>query len=571
MSKMTLNKKSIFIYSALIFFSVMMIYRGTSGNDYINFDDPGYVVKNIKIHQGLTMDNIKWAFTTTHMSNWHPLTWISYMLDFNLFGLNAGKQHLVNVFFHALNSVLFFAFLVLLDSSKKENVKIHAMIALIFALHPLRVESVAWISERKDVLSAFFFFLTLISYTFYVRLGTSRRYIATLACFVLGLLSKPMLVTVPFVLLLLDYWPLKRTGESPVRFSGNLKKEVLFLLKEKIPFFILVFISVFITVYAQRQEGAFIMDTSVFPIFYRVQTIFFAYVQYILLFFMPFKLSVFYLHPGIHLAFFKSFFSFVFIAGVTALCFFQFSRRPWFFTGWLIFLGTLVPVIGLVQVGNQYMADRYTYIPHTGLLLLIWGGLLRLKDCRKNEILIHVIGMFFLVLLSFLTVKQIKYWKNSVTLFSHALEVTPANPVVLNNLGTAFSDSGNPGKAIDYFNEAVKLTPDNYTSFYNLGFNFYKLEKYPEAVYYLKKATEIRKDLPQAYYICGLSYFKLKNYPEAKNCFIENIRYQPESGILYYYMVLCCIGLKQKNETVMYYEKLKSLDPALALKLKVKS
>ena len=400
----------------LLIIATLSVYWQIQQHEFINFDDNEYITENKYVQQGITLKATIWAFTAYHSNNWHPLTWLSHMLDVELFGLNPRGHHLVNLFFHITNTLLLYFVLRFMTGSIWKS----GFVAALFALHPLHVESVAWASERKDVLSTFFWMLTLLGYFWYVQRPLLRRYVLVILFFVLGLLSKPMVVTLPFVLLLLDYWPLNRL----VFESG--KTIPWRIIWEKIPFFFFITISSFFT-YSAQTKGGVVKALEVFPLGVRVSNALIAYVNYILKMVFPFKLAVLYPHPGIH-PWWK-----VVGAGLLLLIIMFFAVRsmkdkPYFIIGWLWFLGTLIPVIGLVQVGMQSMADRYTYIPYIGLFIIIaWGVPDFMKRFRDRRHWLSITA--FLILLTFMgiTWKQVGYWVNSERLYKHSINITSNN------------------------------------------------------------------------------------------------------------------------------------------------
>ena len=347
----------------------LAVYWQAQGYAFINYDDNDYITQNPAVFRGLSWGALKWAFTESLASNWHPLTWISHMADCQFFGVTAGAHHMVNVVWHIANAILLFLVLRLMTSRLWTS----AFVAGLFALHPLHVESVAWIAERKDVLSTFFWFLTTWAYTGYARRGGAHRYMITLSLFAIGLMAKPMLVTLPFVLLLLDYWPL-------ARFADSAKMRVLIV--EKIPFLALTAASCVVTFAAQFKEAvAPVDDLSVVQ---RLLNALVSYFDYVRMMFWPSRLAI--LYPlSVEAQWWKVVVAALFVCGVSVLAFRLRRSHPYLITGWLWYLGTLVPVIGLVQVGNQSLADRYTYVPLTGLFIIVAWGVSDLIDRKKNH------------------------------------------------------------------------------------------------------------------------------------------------------------------------------------------
>jgi len=423
----------------------LLVYLPVCFHDFIFFDDTGYVLDNHAVQAGLTWPGFKWAFAGWHASNWHPLTWLSHMLDCQLVGLNPGAQHFINALFHAANTILLFHLWRRLTGKLWPS----AIIAALFAWHPLHVESVAWIAERKDVLSTLFGLLAVLAYVNYVK-GSRWGYWWSLVLFALGLMAKPMLVTLPFVFLLLDYWPLERLRGAKIDFKIAAK-----LGWEKAPFFLLSVASCVVTFLAQRGEAVMALQDRSLGL--RVENACIAYLDYIQKALWPVKLGIIYplpaQYPGLHIAL-----AIILLAAVTMLAIWCWRRSPWLLMGWLWFLGTLVPVIGLVQVGNQSMADRYFYWPSIGLFAaIVFEG----ADWVARNISLlapaRIITGLALAGCVAATELQLSYWKDTKTLFAHTLSVTGENPEALMMLGVAYQREGSANEALHYFQAALKL------------------------------------------------------------------------------------------------------------------
>jgi protein O-mannosyl-transferase len=418
-------KKHLFIISLLLALATFIAFWQVTYADFINYDDWNYVAENSHIQNGLTLEGIEWAYTTGYASNWHPLTWISHMVDVQLFGLQPGWHHLTNLLFHLVNTVLLFLVLHQMTKALWRSVFVVAL----FALHPLHVESVAWVAERKDVLSTFFWMLTMGMYVSYVGRPRLARYVGLLCCFALGLMAKPMLVTLPFVLLLLDYWPLQRLGQkntaphvkAPVQVPISQWSLIPPLLTEKIPFFALATLSSIVTYLVQRHGGAMEAFEALSPSA-RIANAFVSYITYMVKMLWPVNLAVLYPHPtGWPL--WQVLGSVVILIAITVVAIRGIKKRPYVAVGWLWYVGTLVPVIGIVQVGMQAMADRCTYVPLIGLFIIVaWGvpDLLKKWSFRK-EALIALPGLCLLFLF-LLTWRQVGYWQNSIALYDHTLK-----------------------------------------------------------------------------------------------------------------------------------------------------
>jgi len=438
----------------------LILYQFSVRNQFVNYDDPAYVTANPYVLQGLSWSNVVWAFTATAEANWHPLTWISHMADVQFFGLNQVGHHLTNVLIHLCNVLLLFLWLRSATGSTFRS----AVVAALFSVHPLNVESVAWIAERKSLLSTFFLLLALVAWDRYVREEKGWRYLLVVLLFACGLMSKPMVITFPFMLLLLDYWPYQRLASSGPAHASRLTTLVI----EKIPFFALSAASAVITIYAQRSGGA-LGSSKLLPVGWRVNNTMYSYFVYIVKEFWPSGLAVFYPHPENHLALWKVAAALVFILAITWLVW-RYRNRKYLTTGWLWYLGTMLPVIGIVQVGRQAMADRYAYIPFVGLFVMTVWVLAELGSGLKLSRSIVLCGaLAALIAYASVSFRQIGYWRNSYALFTHTLEVTSRNSVAETNLGEVLVKMGHPELAISHFSAAIQITPDFSTPHYDLG------------------------------------------------------------------------------------------------------
>ena len=472
--------KTILVMLALTI-ATLAVYWQVQFHDFINFDDPLYV-DNPMVRLGLTWDGIRWAFQSTAAANWHPLTWLSHMLDFQLFGKRPAGHHLTNLFFHLANTLLLFLILKEMTSSCWRS----ALVAAMFALHPLHVESVAWVAERKDVLSSFFFFLTLAVYVQYVKKQTKIVYIAAILFFILGLLAKPMLVTLPFVLLLLDFWPLNRIAIKRHHFWSSLRP----LLIEKIPFFICSLLSSVITYYVQKQGGA-VHPLESMPISVRLCNAFISYVEYLDKTFWPRDLSVFYPYTDvIYLS--KAVGAALIIFFISMFAVWSIKRLPYLFLGWFWYLGTLIPVIGLVQVGIQALADRYTYLPLIGIFIIFsWGVAEITETMRYRKIVLSAFALMLLTHWSLTAWRQVSYWKNSITLLEHSISVTNNNSVALNNLGLALIKVHREDDAMRHFQTLISFDPHHSGAMNNIALLLEKRGQPKEAREYLLRAIQI--------------------------------------------------------------------------------
>ncbi|MGA1825344.1 MAG: tetratricopeptide repeat protein [bacterium] len=476
---------------------------------FINLDDNVYVTENKNVTTGLTLNNLLWSFRTAHAANWHPLTWLSHMLDCQLYGMDAGSHHSTSVLIHIFNSLLLF----LIFWKMTGDVWQCGFVATIFALHPLHVESVAWIAERKDVLSAFFWMLTLWSYVRYSEQPDSKKYIITLCLFILGLMAKPMLVTLPFVLLLLDYWPLKRFHS-------------FHSFVEKIPFFIVSGISSIITFFAQQGGGA-VRSLAIYPLSVRIGNALVSYVQYLWKMIFPYHLTVLYPHPGMPPGW-KIAGAFLLLVFIFLLAIMTVKKHPYLMIGWLWYIGTLVPVIGLVQVGSQAMADRYTYLPLIGISIIIaWGVPSLIPTWRYKRVVFAAIAAVLFSAFMAVTHLQVGYWKNSITLFKHAIESTTENYQAHHNLGVAFADQKNFDEAIKHYSEALRIHPDFAIAHNNLGNALREQGRDREAIEHYYEALSIDPNHALSHYNLGRALKEQGNISEAIEHYLDALRIQP--------------------------------------------
>jgi len=470
--------------------AVMAVYAPVVTYDFIGLDDPLYVTQNDPVLEGLTPSGILWAFTTGSNSNWHPLTWLSHMLDADLFGKWAGGHHATSVLLHAVATVLLFLLLRRMTGAEGRS----AFVAALFAVHPLHVESVAWISERKDVLSGCFWFLTTLAWVRWVEAPSPRRYAEALGCYTLGLMAKPMLVTLPFTLLLLDAWPLGRlAGFAPRRAA------IAARLREKAPFFALAAASSVVTFLVQRSGGA-VTSLEVLPYGDRFGNAVVAYAVYLRKLVWPSDLAIFYPLAS-DIPAWKIAGSFFLLAGITAVVVAAGRRRPWLPCGWFWYLGTMVPVIGIVHVGEQALADRYTYIPFVGLFVMIaWGGwdiarALSLPSAVRVAASVAVVAAALPV-----AALQVRHWKTSEAMFTHALSLDPDNWMAHRMLGAIRGMSGAYEEAMHHYAEVIRLRPHAYDAHDSLGASLAALGKPDEAMRHFEAALSIKSDDPDGHF-----------------------------------------------------------------------
>ncbi len=507
----------------------LIIYAKAGGFQFLNYDDNLYVTDNQAVQQGLSWSNITWSFTTLKAANWHPLTWLSLMFDIQFFGPRPGALHLVNVLFHAVNAVLLFLILAQTTGAIWRS----AFVAALFALHPLHVESVAWVSERKDVLSVFFGLLTILAYARYAKGPTLPRYLWVTAAFLLSLLSKPMLVTLPFLLLLLDYWPLCRLNGPLLAVPEHVSPPsvpVRRLLLEKVPLLVLSAASSAVTVVAQKRGDALADDLSL-GLGFRLANAAVGYVRYLGKTFWPGSLSVFYPHPGESLPLWQAAGAFLTLLLITVVVVLRLRRSPWLGVGWFWFAGTLIPVIGIVQVGAQAIADRYSYFPQIGLFLMItWSAPGLLKSMRVPARALWVPPVVVLVVFSGLTWRQLEFWKNDETLFRHAMSVTENNCVAMASLAEALLRKGDPEEAYGYFQKTLQICPKDEQSWYNLGVLQKDRGELSEAEFALRESLRLKPGYTKAWSNLGAVYLAQGRGPEAIEALLEAVRLAPDDA-----------------------------------------
>ena len=496
--------------------------------DFINYDDPRYVYENTNITNGLTIGGIAWAFTHIHSMNWHPLTTISHMLDCQLYGLKPGAHHFTNVLLHSIVAILLFLVLQQMTGgpSRTDSIWRSAFVAAVFAIHPLRVESVAWIAERKDVLSGVFFMLTLLTYIRYVRVPSIGHYLTAIFMFALGLMCKPMLVTLPFVLLVLDYWPLKRVRSQKSELKSQ--RNLLALVVEKLPLVALSVVSSVVTFAAQRGAVGW---TEQLPVLARINNAVVTYAAYMWQMLWPVKLAVFYPHPESRLPLWEIILCLLLLIGITAAAVVLRKARPYFITGWLWYVGMLVPVIGLVQVGWQGRADRYTYLPQIGLYIAITWGIADVTAAWRWQREILTAGTAIVVaLLSWPASVQTSYWRDSETLFTHALAVTSNNDVAENNLGIVYLQKGRLDAAISLLQAAVDLRADNSPAQENLAKALLQKGQVSEALLHYRKLLELQPDNMEVHNIVGTVLIQQGRISEAVEEWQKVLLIQPDNG-----------------------------------------
>ena len=521
------NRRREIIICIFLIAATLAVYWQITNHEFINYDDGLYVTENLHVKAGLTFESIEWAFTTFHAGNWHPLTWLSHMLDYELYGLNPMGHHWTSLQIHLTNTLLLFFILQYMTGAIWKS----AFVAALFALHPLHVESVAWVSERKDVLSAFFGMLTISAYIMYVKKRDLLRYSLVFILLSLGLMAKPMLVTLPFILLLLDFWPLKRLKLTLNQASGQ-TSNLLLLIREKIPLLVPVAISAILTLIAQQSSALKTLES--FPLQTRVANALISYINYIVKTLWPLHLSVFYPFQGNFISFWHASVSALIIAVLLVVAVNTSKKYPYIMVGLLWFLVTLLPVIGIIQVGDQAMADRYAYIPLTGIFMIfVWGSSDLLKKWTNKKIVSSILAMSVLLVLTMQSFHQAANWKNSSTLFENAIKVTENNWLAHNNLGIALFNEGKLDKAIYHYKEALNIKPDTVEAIKNLGVALSGKGNFKEATQYFSKALVINPEDFDAYHKLGGILVKQGKVNEAILHFSEAIKINPDYAPAY--------------------------------------
>jgi protein O-mannosyl-transferase len=569
---MVQKKQIVIVCLSLTIVTFIAFWRVTQC-EFTNYDDPSYVTNNNHVLSGITMEGIVWAFSTGHASNWHPLTWISHMLDVQLFGLDPHRHHLVNLLFHIATTVMLFLVLHHMTDALWKC----AFVAALFALHPLHVESVAWVAERKDVLSAFFWMLTMGAYISYVRRPGLPRRLVVLLCFALGLMSKPMLVTFPFVLLLLDYWPLKRFVQPNL---GDKKRKpskhtvtgqwahhrwamIRPLLLEKIPFFVLTALSSVIT-YIVQQKGGALAPLEAYPITERLGNAFVSYVTYVGKMLWPTQLAVLYPHPG-SWPFWEVLGAVLLLSALTSTILWRAQRFHYLAVGWLWYVVTLVPVVGIVQVGAQASADRYTYIPLIGLFIMAaWGIPELVKKWRYRKEALGTASALSLACLLVATWPQVGYWQTSMSLYDHTLKVTNRNSIIHNNRGFVYNGLGKFEMAIADFDRALEINPRYAEAYYNRGFAYNGLGNFERAIMEFDRALEINPRYADAYVIRGDAYNRLGNYKQAIEDLDKAVEINPNYAEAYYNRGNAYNGLGKFEMAIVDFDMAIQINPRYA-------
>jgi Tfp pilus assembly protein PilF len=536
----------------------LISYWQVQHHDFLVWDDYQYVVENPHVRSGLNMDNLKWAFSRNEVSYRHPLAWLSHMLDCEIYGLTPRGHHLNGILFHLINTLLLFIALQRMTGALWKS----ALVAGLFSIHPLRIESVAWVSERKDVLGALFWILTMLSYHWYATKVRIRRFLPVLLCFAMGLMTKPVLVTLPFVLLMLDYWPLGRIRWGQSLSSVPLGKySIGFLILEKIPLFLLVAASSIVTFLDAERIGS-ISSMDGLPLRFRLGHALVSYVKYILKIVWPVDLAFFYPFPDVPWPLWQVI-GCAFILGLLSILgLFQSRQRPYLIIGWFWYIGTLLPMIGIVQVGAQAMADRFTYLPHLGLsIAAVWG----LGDCasllRLPKALVPVITCFIFAFFAILTYQQLRYWKDGITLFSRALEVTSRNYTAHYQLGNEWMRQGKMESAIHHLSEAVSIRPGHFPAHLNLSKALAAQGRFDEAVKHYTAALKIRPGHTGILSSMGDAYLSQGNFEEAIAYYSDALGIDPSLWMIHNNIGLAFLAKGMAGEATRHFEEALRLNP----------
>ncbi len=579
------GRRAAILICVLLTVMVLAVFWRTLGNGFTNYDDDAYVTDNLHVRTGLTLPNIEWALSAMYESNWHPVTWISHMLDCMLYGRNPRGHHATNLVLHLANVLLLFGLLRRMTGSDWRS----GFVAALFAVHPLHVESVAWIAERKDLLSALFWLLTTWAYVRYTERPSPVRYLLVAVLFLLGMMSKPMIVTLPFVLLLLDYWPLRRSHQSSVISDQSDQARPStqhpapwHLIREKVPLFLMSAAGCAVT-YSAQSTGMTVGSLERLPFGERIANAAIAYVAYIGKMFYPTRLSVFYPHPKDSLPLVYVIGAWLVLACVTYGVL-RLRSRPYLLVGWLWFLGMLVPVIGLVQVGWQAMADRYTYLPLIGLFMMIaWGipdvqRMVKWSDGQMVESsppinhqpstinhfpTLAVVAVAVVAILGTSAFHQAGYWKDSTTLFTHALEATRDNPVAENNLAMALAAQHKTDEAIVHHRRAIQIEPDWADAHYNLACTLLFAGRAKEAIPEFREALSSYPSYAQALNNLGAAYTGLGRSSDAVACFMQALEIKPDYPSVYLNLGNVLSDQGKMNEAMAAYRMASELDPTM--------
>ncbi len=552
------NKKAIakLILSVFLVSLTLAIYWQVSGFEFVAYDDSQYILLSSK---KFSVDSFIWSFVSMDVANWHPLTWLSLILDYNLYGDNSGGYHITNLVFHIANTLL----LLFLLNKMTGSIYRSTVVAALFALHPLHVESVAWVSERKDVLSAFFWLLTMWAYVKYSGNPGRKQYLTVISLFALGLMAKPMLVTLPFVLLLMDYWPLGRIelGQIiPDKNSKTKKKSFSFLILEKLPLFVLTFFSCIITYIAQNKYNAVVSFENI-SFTSRILNAFNSYTGYLEKIFYFQELGIFYPYPA-NFEWLEVIGSVLLLLSITTLVIIRIKKQPYLAVGWFWFIGTLIPVIGIIQVGSQSMADRYTYIPLVGIFICtLWLVTESLQNIKYGKTVSILAIIFYIPIIMYSTYNQVGVWKNTLSLFEHALAFNWKNYRAYNMAAYAMFKSGEYQKSLYYYSMALKINPKYEPAYTNAGNALQNMGKLDDAINCYIKAIQINSKSAEAQYNLGIALILKNRFPEAINHFNESLKINPGDADVHNNLGIALIKMGKIKEGLEHFQRSLHLKP----------
>jgi len=571
--KTALHVRLDFLIGLFLAIIILAVYWQVRNHEFVHYDDSVYVTDNLQVQSGISAANIRWAFTFADKEGnyWQPLTWLSHMLDCELYGLRPGGHHLTSLIFHTLNTLLLFLVLHRMTGAFWESV----LVAALFSLHPINVESVAWVAARKNVLSTLFWLLSMAAYVFYTARPGLARYLLTLLVLTAGLMAKPMLATLPFVFLLLDYWPLGRLRLGPLvgSGSGNPRRVNIFgyhalpefcLLLEKVPMLVLSFASIHITLLSLQPYGN-VIPTKFMPMSLRFSNALVSYAGYVGKMIWPQNLAALYPYPG-ELPVWQTAGAGMFVICASVLVLRTCRPRPYLLVGWFWYLGTLVPAIGLVQGGVwPKMADRFAYVPFIGLFIIIaWGVPDILSARRHKKVLMAIAAGIVLPALMVCSWFQIGRWQNSITLFKHAIEVTDKNWLAHTNLGRAFFDQGRLDAAIDHFHKALAIKPNSVPALYNLGKALSDSGNIDRAAWFYQKTLEIKPDYTGAHNNLGNILANRGDFENAEWHYQEVLRTNPEHVDAHNNLANVLAAQGKLDEAVRLYTEAIRISPGYA-------
>jgi tetratricopeptide (TPR) repeat protein len=548
-NKMTTSfrqRQVLFLVSIALITITLIAYEPIRHNDFVSYDDGAYITGNPNVTCGITRESVIWAFTNSHMGNWHPLTFLSHMLDCEIFGLNPAWHHFINILFHILSALLIFWILTATTGTMWPS----AFVAAIFAIHPIQVESVAWASERKTVLSGFFWFLTMAVYIWYTKRPSIRRYTSLFLVYGLSIMTKPLVVTLPLVLLLLDYWPLGRLNWG--RHAAEKSVPLSRLLMEKAPLLAMSAILSLITIAAQQKAGA-LNPIEAISLNNRVANTFISYAKYVSKTIWPNRLAAFYPYNYAILSKTLSAVCILLFVAISAISIHIGRRRKYAAVGWLWYVGTLIPMIGLVQVGDQAMADRYMYIPMVGLLVIVsWAVRDLILNRHHWKPAVSVIVVVVLLSAVIATRTQVRYWQNSMSLFEHALKVTENNPVAEKGYGSVLFTAGRLDEAAVHLRKAMRTHPAYFSAGNELGRVYLRQGKFNEAVMCFNELLKHNKESAEIYYNLGVASILQKKYEEAIKHFAKVLELDPKYPDIHSNMGIALLAAGKNTDAIKY-------------------